>query len=240
MKKLLSLLFVLIPVNLDSAVYFTNTQYATTGKALSSFMPANEGTVMCWAYAITTAGTCADGVGLSTIFSDTDNSGSAGGFMWFGFASNGVCAGGFSGANVSILGQYVANTWVHIAWVHRAGSLWLYKNGQLLGSFPFGNVTQITHLVTIGNSWDQVRRFNGYIDDLRVYNRGLSAQEIESIYKSHMRVNMTNGKTAHWRMDDGKDGQLATNSALRDSSNSKFNAVIVGSPTWKSTILSYP
>jgi hypothetical protein len=74
------------------------------------------------------------------------------------------------------------NEWIHLAMVYDGSNLMAYANGVKLGEDPaVGNVLDSTvpfrvglYLVPSPNDW----MFHGKIDELRLYNRGLSEAEI--------------------------------------------------------------
>jgi hypothetical protein len=76
------------------------------------------------------------------------------------------------------------NVWYHVAGVRTPTSLQIFVNGRLEGSaaisFPqdYGNFP--LYFGTTGQSWD--RRFKGRLDEVSLYNRGLSSNEIAAIY----------------------------------------------------------
>jgi hypothetical protein len=82
-------------------------------------------------------------------------------------------------------GVVYANQWTHLmAVVDRdAGTFALYEDGSLLGSTSLallGSVTspQTAALSCIGPSYC----FDGILDDVRIYNRALSARDVQSLY----------------------------------------------------------
>jgi len=69
----------------------------------------------------------------------------------------------------------------------------------------------------IGNSSDLVHPFNGYLDDIRVYNRALSAQEVAQLYAlgattlaSANTTTLSSGLVGYWPLD-GNTINWATN-----------------------------
>lgn len=79
---------------------------------------------------------------------------------------------------------YNVDEWVHIAWVHNGTDLLGYKNGIFVDSTLSGNSTgiSVTTLIIGSNNGVPTRHFNGTMDELAIYNRSLSAQEIRSHY----------------------------------------------------------
>ncbi|HEY1170222.1 MAG TPA: LamG domain-containing protein [Verrucomicrobiae bacterium] len=76
------------------------------------------------------------------------------------------------------------NEWVHWAAVFDASGITWYANGAVYKSFPgatFG--AQNTADLRLGTS-GVCEAFDGYIDEFSIYNRGLTLQEIQSIYQA--------------------------------------------------------
>ncbi|MFA6407732.1 MAG: LamG-like jellyroll fold domain-containing protein [Candidatus Paceibacterota bacterium] len=78
------------------------------------------------------------------------------------------------------------NTWYHVVGIRNSTTTYIYVNGTLGSSKSHadgaGNVDNAQPIVIGDNSWGP--NFPGYIDDVRVYNRALSADEVGQIYKS--------------------------------------------------------
>ena len=82
----------------------------------------------------------------------------------------------------------ILNIWYHIAATYDkdAGpsNMKLYLNAQLIASttktLP---ITQTTHNLGIGDGPDKSDPFKGYIDEVKIYNRALTAQEIKIHYE---------------------------------------------------------
>jgi prepilin-type N-terminal cleavage/methylation domain-containing protein len=77
------------------------------------------------------------------------------------------------------------NVWTHICGVISSSPTALYTNGILFGILGSGGGLSInTFNLTIGASYAGYEPFTGLIDDVRVYNRALSAVEIQSMYSA--------------------------------------------------------
>ncbi|MDB6015981.1 MAG: Peptidase BlaR1 [Pedosphaera sp.] len=77
------------------------------------------------------------------------------------------------------------NTWYHVAMTYDGKIMKLYVNGNVDGSMPAsGPITVTANPLLIGGDgfggWD----FAGLVDELSLYNRALSAEEIQSIYEA--------------------------------------------------------
>lgn len=145
------------------------------------------------------------------------------------------------------------NTWVHVA-VTYSGSeassgYKLYLNGDLMsfdvaseGSYT--GMQNLTAPLQIGatltsSSFDDYA--NGSMDDVRIYNRELTSDEIASIGKSRVRLNMTDGLVGYWTLDDGNIGTTSTGAVILDRSSNANNGTPTNGLTWEgSSWISYP
>ncbi len=84
-------------------------------------------------------------------------------------------------------GNYANGQWIHLVGVGTETSAMLYVNGVLVSNVTVpavGNIGQIT-LLNIGRmAYPGYDAFDGRIDDVRIYNRALSADEIQALYNS--------------------------------------------------------
>lgn len=126
-------------------------------------------------------------------------------------------------------------TWYHLAgvWDQNAGVLSLYVNGALLGTKAAAGKTPD---ITGGNPFNIGAANNGSggnyaaatIDDVRVYNRALSATDIETLYTSTGggSGDINSGLKGYWKFDEG------SGAATADASGSGNTGTLVNSPTW--------
>jgi len=105
----------------------------------------------------------------------------------------------------SFAGKFKPGNWVHLVCVRdRAEDLLkIYFNGELLGSLKDdadGNVDPVGAPLIVG-AYESSRHYRGKIDDLRLYNYALSAEEVTALKDSYP-TDMTDGQIiAHWKMD---------------------------------------
>ena len=81
------------------------------------------------------------------------------------------------------------NQWSHVVATWKSGNTKkVYINGLLVTNWPTvwtGNIKYNSNTeMDIGKQSDLGRYFNGFIDDARVYNRALSASEVQQLYQS--------------------------------------------------------
>ena len=120
------------------------------------------------------------------------------------------------------------NTWYHIAGVFNGTSMILYINGVSKATCNFAATTigSSPNPVIIGGRVVAGNNFNGLIDEPRIYNRALSAEEIRYHYNRGRPV-------AQWRFDEGS-GQIAFDES--ENNNDGYlggtSAVETSDPTW--------
>jgi hypothetical protein len=100
-----------------------------------------------------------------------------------------VSADSTSGTSIRATSPFtpVLNTWYHLVGVYDAGSaqIRLYVNGTLVATRSVGPAWSASGPTVIGRArWGgaSVDFWPGLIDEVRLYNRALSAQEVSSIY----------------------------------------------------------
>jgi Concanavalin A-like lectin/glucanases superfamily len=86
-----------------------------------------------------------------------------------------------SGGALFGTGALTTNTWTHLAGTYDGATLRLYVNGvQVSSRAQTGPVATSTNPLQIGGDSIYGQYFQGRIDEVRVYNRALSATEIQS------------------------------------------------------------
>jgi hypothetical protein len=85
------------------------------------------------------------------------------------------------------------NSWVHLVGTYDGSVLKLYQNGVLLGSSNNSILlTELTQSLFIGKEGALGRYFKGKIDDVGIWNRALTPQEITALYSSQQ-INTCSG-----------------------------------------------
>lgn len=121
---------------------------------------------------------------------------------------------------------YICGTgnWLNLTFVYDGTNQYSYVNGIIQNNSPSGaGALGAVNSISIGadalgavNDW-----FDGELDDLKIYNRDLTANEIEALYNSRSKRpsgSLANGLVAHYEMDDKEIGHLAAQ-ALDSSGN---------------------
>jgi chitodextrinase len=92
--------------------------------------------------------------------------------------------GGTINGNVSVVVGPTASpvgSWTHVALTHNGATLTLYVNGTVVASQGATGTLQTTaNALRIGGNVPYGEFFHGLIDEVRVYNRALSAAEIQA------------------------------------------------------------
>jgi hypothetical protein len=65
--------------------------------------------------------------------------------------------------------------------------------------------------------------FKGQISDVRIYDRALSAEEVEQLYKGY---DIRNGLVGHWPLNEGQG------TTAYDRSGNGNDGTLIGGPTW--------
>jgi gliding motility-associated-like protein len=89
-------------------------------------------------------------------------------------------------------GSLLTNTWSHFVYTHDNDSAKIYLNGDLVQSVAIsGGLTYNALPVRFGGRpGDGWHPFNGDLDDIGIWNRALSACEIQNLYSSQLNSNV--------------------------------------------------
>ncbi len=95
-----------------------------------------------------------------------------------------------------------ANKWSHISYVYDADdSVHFYINAQLVNSLPASSLKNTAQSLIIGtNLWDEY--FVGKMDDIQIWKRALSDEEIKSAFQLNLNESLvaSNRKESSWLM----------------------------------------
>jgi len=105
--------------------------------------------------------------------------------------------------------------WHHVVGVMNGSTYTVYVDGSTVGSTNIGDGTvSTTHSTcggnfTIGERFDSnnTYAFNGYVDDVAVFNRALTSSEVSNIYNNADYLSPIN----LWKMDDSTDDLVGSN-----------------------------
>jgi hypothetical protein len=145
--------------------------------------------------------------------------------------------GSFSGLST---GSLTLNKWNHIVVTYNGSTVFFYINGQASGSAAFALSTTLGSLRLgkwiSGGSGESP--FNGYMDDVRIYNRALSASEVSQLYnqnatgvdQSSAVVGPSTGLVGYWTLD-GSATNWNTNTTRDASGNGRTGTLMSLSTT---------
>jgi chitodextrinase len=157
-----------------SALSFNGTSARSTVADANDLDLTTGMTLMAWVYPNVTPS------GWRTILhKETDRY-----YLFAGSDGSGPAGGGtFASGNRNVYGPSAlpAATWTHVATTYDGTTVRLYVGGSLVASVAAtGNITTSASPLSIGGTAAYGEYFNGRIDDVRIYNRALSATEIQN------------------------------------------------------------
>ena len=146
-------------------------------------------------------------------------------------------------SNVDSNSFLTQNAWNHIVVSWNGSNASFYLNGIADGSPSITSPgISDTGTLRIGINWFGFEAFTGLIDDVRIYNRALTSQEIANLYGSRSKYSsITSGLVGYWPMDDYPDGTtLTTEQKQKDRSGNGNDGTPTNSPIQRATtVLSY-
>ena len=100
------------------------------------------------------------------------------------FATERFVAGSASAPSITLNESVSVNSWSYIVGTYDGTTLSLYRNGSLVGTpgTSTGNITNTSKSLTIGVRGNQF--FAGKISNTKIYNRALTAAEIQQNYNA--------------------------------------------------------
>ncbi|MBK9284614.1 MAG: T9SS type A sorting domain-containing protein [Sphingobacteriaceae bacterium] len=163
--------------------------YVNAGTAITSTLAAsNKLTFEAWVYPTSLTGVKAvggnhgtTGSGSTQFWIRTNNAS-------FDFAVYGLVGNGYVSAGTATL-----NTWQHVAGTYDGTMLRLYVNGVQVGTNAYNSasVAASGKQVWFGqNGFNE--EFNGSIDEVRIWNRALCAEEIQNNMNAELQMPQTN------------------------------------------------
>lgn len=119
-------------------------------------------------------------------------------------------------------GSCNAGEWHHVVAIYNAssGNYKVYLDGTEVNSGSATLADQSAAILSFATRTGTTNRFNGALDDFRVYDSELTAAQCEQLF----------GLRGHWKFDDGSGSTAA------DSSQTGNGLTASGSPTWTSGV----
>ena len=118
------------------------------------------------------------------------------------------------------------NHWHHLVGVYDDTYIYIYLDGVLKDTTPIVKPTTTTGNLYIGSIPADSKYFNGAIDEVRIYNRALTASEVRYHYNR-------GGPVSHWKFDEG-EGQVVYDSTNNnnDGTLGATSASASDDPSW--------
>lgn len=136
--------------------------------------------------------------------------------------------------------QFDSNKWYHVAVTFKEGETKIYIDGVEKASKKYSSLNTVSlgtkhsdesggqaRCFWIGYSYNEQRSFNGSVAEARIWNRALSAEEIQAVNHFYTVDPTSEGLIAYWKFDEG-EGQT-----VKDYSSSGYNLTIENLPKWE-------
>lgn len=121
-------------------------------------------------------------------------------------------------------------TWYHMTWTYSAGSGSFYLNGVKQGDFSglhsTLNALPVSSRFTMGRDSSAAGAGNASLDEVRLYNRALSADEVATLYRTTKPTQASDGLVGYWSFN-GPD----VTDKVYDRSGAGNNGYFVGGAT---------
>lgn len=139
--------------------------------------------------------------------------------------------------------QFESGKWYHIAVTFNKGAIKVYingveklsksvlKNSVSLGAAHSNEASGKPRCFWIGYSYDDNRFFDGAVSEARIWNRALSASEIQAVNHFYTVDPASEGLIAYWKFDQGSGAEA------KDYSVNGNNLTIQNEPKWESVSL---
>jgi len=93
-------------------------------------------------------------------------------------------------------GTISSNTWTHAVFTYDGSTMRLYKDAQDVGSMAkSGTIDTNSVGAAIGRNGEDAQHWKGKIDEVHIYNRALSVQEVSDLYQSGLTPDTTPAST---------------------------------------------
>lgn len=211
---------------MGKGLFFNGSSYVDLGNP-SAINPVNAITISAWVKATTTSVN-------NDIISD-DNGGAITYFVRIN--ASGKIFGRISGTTITGNTTLLPDVWYHITLAYDGANMYLYLNG-VSDATPVAKTGSITNSGTsknIGRRPGGAAYFNGTIDEVRIYDRGLPSSEAYTLYKGSVAnvVNksktdrLANGLIGYWTFDGNKIAGVTA----YDSGSGGNNGTMTNGPT---------
>jgi len=115
------------------------------------------------------------------------------------------------------------NTWQYVAMTYNGSIVELFLNGESIGADTAGNITHSAQPLHISSFSGESFFYNGHIDEIRLYNRTLSAQQIDALFENKTDLIVSNELTS----DDTWFVNVTPNDRTQDGTTTQSNNVTI-------------
>ena len=227
-----------------------STTTIAMGSGSSALANVNGGTLCAWVKPASNPG------GNKSIFGLSNGTAAGSSRMKIGLTAtetiraNGRCLDGDANQETDGTAVIATGSWQHLALVfdYVAKIMYLYYNGVIdvtsgtivgWGAAPTSNTNSLAMNIGSQHSGGS-EYFDGYLDDVRCYNRALPAKEILTIYSAGGTDSIAYGLQHRYMLNESSIGAAVPSvAAVVDSGFLRTNGTGTNSPTYSSTLLSY-
>lgn len=135
------------------------------------------------------------------------------------------------------------NEWHHHFLTYSGSTLRYYLDGtQVASASVTGTPSALGDGAAIGRLGSANREYwNGFLSDVRVYGRSLSASEVQWLGGSKSGLHLSDRLLGRWIMDEGITGTTASGATVIDRSGNGETGTPTNGPSWLATnAISYP
>lgn len=100
------------------------------------------------------------------------------------------------------------NNWHHVVGIHTTTIGYLYVDGELVKSGASGLPTDNNYDLLFGMAQDGTGKYNGQLDDVRIYNKTLTTEEIEALYSNKIYSGINNVDLYGCNLEKNKPYQI--------------------------------
>jgi hypothetical protein len=142
----------------------------------AAFTLSDTESISAWVYLDASAGLYSTPIALG---------GSAG--LQFYYDEDNHLTGTMGNAGTSAAGSFSTGAWHHIVVtaIKSSNTLYLYIDGSQYSGSGTGDFSSETNNIYIGDDGSGSYYWKGYIDDVQIYNRVLSASEVSALYATY-------------------------------------------------------
>jgi uncharacterized membrane protein len=133
-----------------------------------------------------------------------------------------------SGVQYLTATDFSANIWIFLCGTFDGTNMSFYMNGNLLGTKEINNINKGSLDVLIGRRPGGTSYFNGTIDEVRIWNRALTPEEINKSMNSPVPPEDIPGLVAAWGFNEGEGNVTRDFHRQRDQASDETDLLNIG------------